>query len=395
MADQFDVVIVGAGTAGITVAAQIRRQRPKLSIAIFDSADQHWYQPLWTLVGAGISVLAASGRPMSEVIPAGCTWIQKKILAFDPDKNQITSEDNQSYAYRYLVVAPGIQINWHLIRGLDDALGKNGVCSNYSERYVEKTWDTIRNHRAGPALFTFPSTPVKCAGAPQKIMYLAEEAFRSAGLRSQIPVEFCSAGGAIFAVEKYRRALEKVIARQEIITSFGLDLVEIRGREKVAVFKKISDGRLIEKSYGMIHVTPPMSAPDFIRSSPLANKDGWVDVDKHTTRHVRFDRIFGLGDASSLPTSKTGAAIRKQAPVLVCHLLAALDGRVVQDSYDGYTSCPLVTGRGKLILAEFDYSGNPAETFSFDQGKERLSMYLLKKYLLPKLYWYGMLKGFS
>lgn len=393
MADQFDVVIVGGGTAGITVAAQLRRHRPNLKIAIFDDAERHWYQPLWTLVGAGISTLAESGRPMSAVIPAGCTWIQKKILSFSPDKNEVTAVGNQTYSYKYLVVAPGIQINWHLIRGLEDALGKDGVCSNYSERYVEKTWEFIRKHRSGPALFTFPSTPVKCAGAPQKIMYLAEETFRRAGLREQVSVEFCSAGSAIFAVEKYRKALEKVIIRQEIITSFGLDLVEIRGREKMAVFKKVGDGSLVEKSYGIIHVTPPMSAPDFIRSSPLANKDGWVEVDKHTTRHVRFARIFGLGDASSLPTSRTGAAIRKQAPVLVRHLLAGLDGTTVSDTYNGYTSCPLVTGRGKLILAEFDYSGNPVETFPFDQSKERLSMYLLKKHVLPRLYWHGMLRG--
>ena len=136
-----------------------------------------------------------------------------------------------------------------------------------------------------------------------------------------------------------------------------------------------------------------MSAPEFVRRSPLANAAGWVEVDKSTTQHVRYSNVFALGDASSLPTSKTGAAIRKQAPVTVEALLAVMDGRAPQGGYDGYTSCPLVTGYGRLILAEFDYDGKPAETFPFDQSKERLSMYLLKKYALPQMYWRGMLRG--
>lgn len=393
MSNQFDVLIVGAGSAGITVAARLRRERPTLNIAIFDSADMHWYQPLWTLVGGGVSTLAESGRPMASVIPKGCTWIKKNIVSFQPDQSQVSAEDGRQYGYKFLVVAPGIQVNWHLIKGLEETIGKNGVCSNYSPLYVEKTWEFIRSHRKGPALFTFPSTPVKCAGAPQKIMYLAEEFFRNAGVRGQVSVEFWSAAGSIFGVEKYRNALERVIARQEISTQFGYDLVEVRGKEKIAIFKKIADNTLVEREFGMIHVTPPMSAPDFVRHSPLAGNGGWVDVDKHTTRHLRYENVFALGDASSLPTSRTGAAIRKEAPVLVQHLLAAMDHRTATASYDGYTSCPLVTGRGKLILAEFDYDGKPVETFPFDQSKERLSMYLLKKHVLPRLYWNGMLKG--
>lgn len=394
MADAFDIVIVGAGSAGITVAARLRRERPGLSIALFDRAEMHWYQPLWTLVGGGVSTLAETGRPMSSVIPHGCTWIKKNIATFQPESSQVTAEDGSVVTYKYLVVAPGIQINWGAVKGLKESIGQNGVCSNYSEKYAESTWQFIRGLKSGPALFTFPSTPVKCAGAPQKIMYLAEEYFRQHGLRDKVPVEFWSAGAAIFGIPKYRAALEKIVSSRDIRTTFGHDLVEIRGKEKVAVFRKMADGSLVEREFGMIHVCPPMSAPDFIRNSPLASKEGgWVDVDKFSLRHVRYPNVFGIGDASSLPTSRTGAAIRKEAPVLVSHLLATIDNRSSGEKYNGYTSCPLVTGRGKLILAEFDYDGNPAETFPFDQAKERLSMYLLKKYVLPKMYWYGMLKG--
>jgi sulfide:quinone oxidoreductase len=103
--------------------------------------------------------------------------------------------------------------------------------------------------------------------------------------------------------------------------------------------------------------------------------------------------VFSIGDAAGLPTSKTGAAIRKQAPVLVHNLLAAMRGAPIDAAYDGYTSCPVVTGYGKMVLAEFDYDNKPKESFPFDQSKERYSMWLLKTQVLPRLYWYGMLRG--
>ena len=226
-------------------------------------------------------------------------------------------------------------------------------------------------------------------------MYLAEHHFRNRGIREQSQITFASAGGKIFGVTKYADALSKIIAERDIKTLFQHNLVAVDGANKRATFDNLATGEKVELAFDFLHVAPPMSAPDFVKKSPLANKDGWVDVDKHTTRHNFFPNVFSVGDASSLPTSKTGAAVRKQAPVLVSHLVADYRGKASTASYDGYTSCPLVTGYGKLILAEFDYDGNPAETFPIDQGKERYSMYLLKKHGLPALYWHGMLKGMA
>jgi sulfide:quinone oxidoreductase len=187
--------------------------------------------------------------------------------------------------------------------------------------------------------------------------------------------------------------LDQVVARKGIETRFKHDLVEVLSDTKEAVFQHLETGERVRLKYDMLHVTPPMSAPGFIANSPLAAADGWVDVDKHSLRHARYPNIFALGDCSSLPTSKTGAAVRKQAPVLAKNLRAAMRDQPLTASYDGYTSCPLITGYGKLVLAEFDYDKNPEETFPFDQSKERWSMYMLKKYGLPIIYWNGMLKG--
>ena len=390
----YDVLIVGGGTAGLTVAARLRNARRGLGVAVVEPSDKHYYQPLWTLVGGGEVALEDTKRDEADVMPAGVQWIRDRVTAFDPEANAVELASGRRIGYGQLVVAPGIQVNWDAVPGLAEFVGRNGVCSNYSHEHAEYTWECIRNMRSGTAVFTQPKGSIKCGGAPQKIMYLAEDYFRNrSGVRDAVRVVFVKAGEAIFDVSKYRKVLEKRVADGEIETMFGHHLVEIRGEDKVAVVERIEDGERIEVPYEMIHVTPPQSAPAFIAKSPLANEEGWVEVDPVTMRHARYDNVWSLGDAAALPTSKTGAAVRKQAPVLVGNMLASIDAHPLYKAYDGYTSCPVVTGYGRLVLCEFDYEKQPSESFFFNQGKERRSMYLLKKHLLPLLYWKGMLKG--
>lgn len=387
------VLVVGGGTGGITVAARLLRARHGLDLAIVEPADTHYYQPLWTLVGGGEVSAESTARPMATVIPEGATWIRDAATAFEPASNAVLTREGRRIGYDYLVVAPGIQIDWGAIPGLAEGIGRGGVCSNYSYQAARYTWDCLRSFGGGNAIFTQPNTAIKCGGAPQKIMYLAEAQFRRRGVRGKSRVIFATAGTAIFGIEKYRRTLERIVRERGIDLRLQHNLVAIRPEAREAVFERLDTGATVALPYAMLHVAPPMSAPDFLKGSPIADAKGWVDVDPDNLRHKRFPNIFGLGDASNLPTSKTGAAIRKQAPVLVAHLLAAMEGGASAKRYDGYSSCPIVTDYGKLMLAEFDYRMQPTETFPFDQSKERRSMYLMKKHLLPALYWHGMLKG--
>lgn len=391
----YQVLVVGGGTAGITVAVRLRRRNKQLSIAVVEPSKKHYYQPLWTLVGAGVFPKEQSERAESAFIPPETDWIQESIAEFQPADNCVVTSAGRTIRYEHLVVALGIQIDWGRIQGLEESIGRNGVCSNYAYRYVDYTWECLRTFQGGTALFTMPNTAVKCGGAPQKIMYLADDHFRKVGVHEKSNVIFASAQGSLFAVEKYRKTLEAVAARKEIDTRFKHNLVEVRGAVKEAVFEHLDTKERIVIPYDLLHVTPPMSAPDVIKQSPLANEGGWVAVDKFTLQHPSFPNVFGIGDCSGLPTSKTGAAIRKQAPVVVENLLALIEGKELSAKYDGYTSCPVVTGYGRLVLAEFDYEGKPQETFPFDQSKERLSMYLLKAYALPRLYWGAMLRGLA
>lgn len=391
--DHYRVLIVGGGTAGITVAAQLRRKLATYDVAIVEPSTKHYYQPLWTLVGAGVFPKEQSERAESAFIPPGAAWIREHVEEFHPKQNYVVTREGRRIGYDFLVVALGIQVDWGQIPGLREGIGRRQICSNYSYQQVDYTWECVRNFQGGTALFTMPNTAVKCGGAPQKIMYLADDAFRRAGVREKSQVIFASAQGSLFAIERYRNTLEKVAARKGIDVRLKQNLVELRPDQKEAIFEHVDTKERTAMPFDMIHVTPPMSAPDVIKMSPLANDAGWVEVDKFTLQHPRIPNVFSLGDCSGLPTSKTGAAIRKQAPVVVQNLLSAMQGSPLEARYDGYTSCPLVTGYGRLVLAEFDYEGQPQETFPVDQSKERLSMYLLKAYTLPRLYWHGMLRG--
>jgi len=388
-----NIVVIGGGNGGISVAARLCRALRSPDVAIIEPSDKHYYQPLWTLVGGGVFPKERSEHSEASVIPDKATWIQDAVTEVRPEENAVVLAGGQMVSYAYLVVTPGIQVNWGGIKGLPEAMGKDGVCSNYSYEYVDKTWEFIKSFKGGNAVFTHPATPIKCGGAPQKIAYLADDAFRKAGVRDKTNIIFATANAAIFQVKRYADTLTKVAARKGIDVRFRQNLTEIRAGSKEAVFENLDTGETTVQPYDMIHVTPPMSPPDFIKQSPLATADGWVDVDKSTLQHVKFPNVFSLGDASSLPTSKTGAAIRKQAPVLVRNLLALKRSQPLPASYDGYTACPLVTGYGRLVMAEFDYDLTPQESFPFDQSKERQSMYLLKAYGLPPMYWHGIMKG--
>jgi sulfide:quinone oxidoreductase len=393
MTDHHRIVIIGGGSAGLTVAARLNNRMDKPDIAIVEPSDKHYYQPLWTLVGGGVFPKEATERDEKDFIPRGATWIKDSAASFDPDARSVVLASGRTLSYDYLVVAAGIQLDWHKIKGLDGQVGQHGICSNYSYSTVESTWENIRSFRGGTALFTQPGTPIKCGGAPQKICYLAEDYFRRHSVRDQSKVIFLTATPGIFAVKKYAEALRQVISRKNIEARYQHDLVEVRPEQREAVFQNLANGEKVVIAYDLLHVTPPMGPPDFLASSPLAGEGGWVAVDQWTMQHDRFANVFALGDCSSLPTSKTGAAIRQQAPVLVDNLLSAMCDKPLTSKYDGYTSCPLVTGYGTLILAEFDYDLQPQESFPFDQSKERYSMYALKAHALPRLYWHGMLRG--
>ena len=393
------IVIVGSGNAGLSVAAQLLKKDKSLQISIIDPSAKHYYQPAWTLVGAGIFDINKTVRNQADYIPKGTTWIKDAVATFLPDENKVVCASGKSYEYDAMIVCPGIQLDWNKIKGFKETLGKNEVSCNYSFDVAPYTWELIKNFKGGTAIFTNPVSPVKCGGAPHKIMYLACDYWRKQGILDKCNVHYLSGAGVMFGIKEYAATLAEVVKMDNIKTHFGVNVVELNGANKTVYYEeKNTDGVAERKAmkFDMCHAVPAQSAPDFIKNSLLAdanNPYGYVMVNKNTMQHRRYTKVFALGDCTNAPCSKTGAAIRKQAPVVVQNVLSVLANQPMTGDYTGYSTCPIPTQYGKLMLAEFDYTNTPKMTFPFDQAKPRWTMWILKTKVLPWLYWNKILKG--
>lgn len=389
------LLVCGGGAGGCSIAAKFAS---KLNCVIVEPSDTHYYQPMWTMVGGGMKRLEQSGRCMLDVLPRASTWLQDSVAKFLPQESKVVTSNGTEVSYDYLVVALGMDLHYEMIPGLEEALDTegSGVCSNYSWKYVDRTLQCVKDFKRGNAIFTLPNTAVKCAGAPQKACYITDALLRKYGKRDNARVKYNTSLPVIFSVKKYADRLWDVCKRRDIEVGLRQELVEVRPRAREAVFKHIDrpEEVTVEK-YEMLHVCPPMSAPAVLRKCPeLTDASGYLSVDKNTLQHTKYKNVFGIGDCTNLPTSKTAAAVAGQTGVLAQNLAAVMEGRQPPATYDGYTSCPLVTDLDKCILAEFDYSMQPRETFPLDQGKERYSSFLMKKEFMPVLYWHGLLKGY-
>jgi len=417
------VVVIGGGPAGLSVAAQVMRKigASEADVAIIEPSEFHYYRPGWTLAAGGITPVEKSRRTMGSVIPRGAKWIQAGAGSFDPDKRVVELDGGGRVQYDILVVATGMHLDLKPIKGLREALDdpKSGVVTIWSFDQARKVWDAVHDLRSGVAIFTQPRESRGCGGAPQKIMWLAEDWWRTKSLvRSQVEVEFVTGRDKLFPIQKYADALADIGAERGVQMTYNTELVEVDSKQRMATFL-LPSGTRVRRHYDLLHVTPHMGPPPAVRDSKLAHpENGFVDVDQYTLEHVRYPCVFALGDCANLPTSKTAAAITAQAPVVVHNILCAMGKRGFAEEgidknsfaqfepgrrgkalgyaqYDGYSSSPILTKRGGLILAEFKYGGSTKETFPFwfDQAKEVSVFYQLQTGFFPWAYWNLMLTG--
>ncbi|KAF1939589.1 Sulfide:quinone oxidoreductase mitochondrial precursor [Clathrospora elynae] len=390
------IVVIGGGSAGIALSHQLLRHGnfTQDDIAIVDPAKWHHYQPGWTLVGAGLKKKEELRRPLKELMNPKFKFYNTSVGSFSPEENYITTGEGEKIAYEQLVVAPGITLDYGSVKGLKEALEDKDamVSSIYDYDYCDKAYTNIQKFKKGDAIFTQPAGVVKCAGAPQKIMWLALDYWKNAGLystnNSPISITFATGLPTMFGVPKYAQALEKLRVERGVQGLFQHDLCSISGNS--ATFTRPDSQERVTKHFSFLHVSPKNVPWAFVKNSALANEAGYVAVNDATTQHTKYPNIWSLGDASSLPTSKTVAAITAQAPVLTANLLASMVDKELTASYDGYTSCPLLTGNKEVLLAEFKYGGVPKETFNglfgIDQGVPRKAFYYLKKDFFPWVY---------
>ena len=393
------VLVIGGGSGGIAAAASLLKRDSSLSITLIEPSDHHYYQPGWTMVGGGIFDAFETERTTESVIPNKVNWIRSAVKSFDPENNIVNLIDGTSWEYEYLVIATGLNLKWDAVEGLEECLGNHGVTSNYRFDLAPYTWELVKNLRQGTAIFTQPPMPIKCAGAPQKAMYLSCSHWQDQGVLTNINVAFHNAGGALFGVSDYVPALMEYVNQYGADLCFNQNLVAVDGAAKTAWFDVTDDtGNIIrkEQKFDMLHVCPPQASPDIIAKSILANDGGWLDVNQHDLQHNKFDNIFGIGDVISAPNAKTAAAVRTQAPILANNLITSMQKSGEKRYYHGYGSCPLTVEHGKIVLAEFGYGGKIIPTFPtwlINGLKPGRLAWVLKKDVLPKIYWDAMLKG--
>ncbi|MBF0875262.1 TIGR01244 family phosphatase [Gluconobacter cerevisiae] len=397
-AAHFQVLIIGGGAGGLSTAGSLLKRNRNLSIGVVEPSNEHFYQPGWTLVGGGVFQAAQTRRKEADVMPKDVVWVKQAAKLFRPDVREVVLTDGTVVSYDALVVATGITLNWDAIPGLAETLGKNGVTSNYRFDLAPYTWQLVQQLKNGTAIFTQPPMPIKCAGAPQKAVYLSCDAWKRRGVLDSISVEFDTATPGLFGVKDFVPPLMEYIKRYHVGLHTGSKLVEVDGPNRKAVFeRKVGDNvERVERTFDMLHVVPPQSAPQVIRESALSGSDGFVEVNPATLQHVRFPDVFALGDVIGTSCAKTAAAVRVQAPVVATNVLAFLKHQGPVSEYEGYGACPLTVENGRIVLAEFSYGGKLAPTLPKwllnGQKPTRLAWWL-KKYIMPLMYWDGMLKG--
>lgn len=392
MKTHYKLVILGGGAGGISTASRIlsKNKNLKNDVLIIEPNDYHYFQPAWPLVGSGEVELESTWKPMDKVMPKGSEWLQENVEKLDPTARVVTA-GNYNIEYDFLVVAMGIKLDYEAIEGLPEALGTNGICTNYLVDYVEYTYETLKEVKTGNIIVTKPKSKIKGGVSAENSLFTMDDFLKSKD--SSADIIFRSGKPEIFEVKKYDDSLREQMDGKNIDYELSQELTGIDAQAKEAIFENVETGERSTIPFEMIVVTPPMNGPSVLEGSGLLDGEGWVDVDPYTMMHKTYTTVFSLGDSSSLPTVKMGGAVRKQLPVLVDNVLDRMEDKDPSHKYDGKTACPIATEYGELILAEFGYDKIPEETTYLDQSEDKKFLYQFKKNMLPIMYWYGMLKG--
>ena len=430
------IVIVGGGLAGMSTAKRLTNQLTDPDITVIEPEELSVsYQPGQTLVAAGIWDIDDIKYNRDDYVPDGVKIIKDKVIDFHPQANELTTVNGTVVKYDYLVLATGMQLDFERIKGLEEAgrayssgdntrllnaMGDDGVTSIYTaegskktwiemQKYIEKAKNVKKGEKKVQFVFTHPGTPIKCGGAPKKIMNLTNSRLKEAGARDGADLTFYPSGGAMFGVPEYHDAIVGQFEREGYKWHYRHNLIEIDKEKKIATFdakwqekgpydpimrdfEVFSKHEKVRIPYDFIHITPDAVAPREVAESDLGSAKGWVPVNKETLQHIRYFNVFSLGDVAQIPMGNTGGSVRKQYKVLVDNLVAKMEGKELEAKYAGYTVCPLITSIGTVMLAEFDWTVKPTPFVPLDPTVERWIWWLMKVYALKPMTMIGMLK---
>lgn len=398
------IVVAGGGSASSVFVGHLLRtgKVDPASVLVVEPSALNFYQPGFTMVGGGLlGDMSDPKNPNMNIIKhqtrdmfhPQVEILHQSVKSFNPANNQIITSEDKAISYEHLIVALGIQLNYESIPGLVESLDDPScpVGSIYRFDYAVKMNKIINSFKGGKAVFHIPPQPIKCAGAPQKVMYLAKDAFVKNNIQNYT-IDYYMAQPAIFSVPKYSNSLTGIANGKGIQLHYEHVLTKVDKSTRTATFKN-KEGKEITQEFDLLHVPPPQKAPAVLKSSEIVDASGFVTIDKDSLRHTKYPNIWAVGDCTNLPTSKTLAAGISQSSVLTHNLLQSLENKQPTAKYTGYTSCPIFVGQNKLMLCEFKYAAQVSETFSYRQEVPSRLYYMIKRFFFPYVYKYWFKKG--
>lgn len=396
MAPQHEVVIIGGGNAGVSLAARLKRYGVK-DIALIEPKEHHLYQPLFSHIAGGRAQVKEAVRSQESVTPKGVAWIKDRAVNVDADANSVTLASGSTVTYGHLVVCPGLQYDWDAIPGLSEAVQSPYGSSHYEFELAPKLWTLLSTMKSGTVIFTMPSGPVKCGGASQKPMYLACDYWREQGVLENIRVVMVQPYPTVFGIPEVDRELDRKIAEYGIELRTNSELVAVNPAGRTATIRNNADHTSEDLPYDVLNAVPPQSAPDWLKTTDLpavGDQYGFVEVDTQTLRHPRYPNVWSLGDAAGTTNSKAGGALRKQTKVLAKNLVSARKGEPLSQKYNGYSVCPFTVSRSTVVFAEFDPQHRPMPTIpKVPTWKESRLSWWVDRDMFPQVYWHLILKG--
>jgi sulfide:quinone oxidoreductase len=392
----FDVLIIGGGNAGVSLAARLHRYGVK-DVAVVEPEDHHLYQPLFSHIAGGRAKASEAIRPQRSVMPRGVEWIRDGAVDIDPAGNTVSLGSGGQLGFGHLVVCPGLQLDWDKIPGLAEAVHSPFGASHYEFSLAPKAWTLLSGLKAGTAVFTMPSGPIKCGGAAQKPMYLACDYWREQGVLQDIRVVMVQPYPSVYGLPAVDDELNRKVAEYGIELRCNSEVTSVDAAGQTARIRDNGTGATEELRYDVLNAVPPQSAPDWLKDTELpalGDSGGFVEVDPETLRHVRFPNIWSLGDAAATTNSKSGGALRKQTSVLAKNLVAARQGKPLPEKYNGYSVCPFTVSRSTVVFAEFDDQYRPMPTIpKVPTWKESRTSWVVDRDIFPQVYWNLILKG--
>lgn len=321
-------------------------------ITVIDRDNSHHYQAGYLFIPFGMYSARDVVKPRTDFIPRGVEFVLDEIVTIDPGNRRVSGR-NASYEYDWLIIATGCTIRPDEVEGLPEAWRKSAFDFYTLDGAIELK-KQLRYFSQGKVVLNIAEFPFKCPVAPLEFLFMADWFFTINGVRDQVEIEFVTPIGGIFTKPVASKALNEIAAQKNITVTNEFALASVDAHERTL---HSYDGRTVD--YDLLVSIPPNMGDRAVIDSDLGDPLGYINTDKHLLKAQGLDRVYVIGDATNVPTSKAGSVAHYQSHLLVENLIREIDGHEPRARFDGHTTCFIASGFDKAILLDFNYEVEP------------------------------------